>query len=137
MTNRNCNLYYEINPEASRQQAGGPKGYIEHSALRPRILLLLKEKPLWAYTLCMSEWFLYIAESRKGKYYVGITTEPARRIKEHNNGRGSQMAKIEGPFELKYVSQAMPNQSEARKREMQVKRWTRDQKEKLVRGDLD
>ncbi|MEX1112120.1 MAG: GIY-YIG nuclease family protein [Candidatus Andersenbacteria bacterium] len=81
-------------------------------------------------------WYLYIAEARTGKYYVGITTEPARRINDHNNGRGSRMAKNEGPFTLIYTSKPLADQSTARKWEMQVKRWKRDKKEKLIKGEI-
>jgi len=82
-------------------------------------------------------WYLYIARARTGRYYVGITTEPDRRIKEHNKGRGSRMAVNQGPFKLVYVSQPMLNQSEARKREIQVKGWTRQKKERLIIGEIE
>ncbi len=82
-------------------------------------------------------WYLYIAESSKGKFYVGITTEPKRRIEDHNKGNGSRMAKIEGPFRLIYTSLPMANQSEARKREIQIKGWTRAKKQKLIKGELE
>ena len=81
-------------------------------------------------------WFLYIARARTGRYYVGITTEPERRIRDHNNGRGSRMAVGQGPFTLVYTSAALPDQSTARKREIEVKRWKRLKKEKLISGEI-
>jgi len=80
-------------------------------------------------------WYLYIAQARTGRYYVGITTEPERRITDHNRGNGSRMAINQGPFTLVYTSPAMPDQSTARKREIQVKGWNRKKKEKLINGD--
>lgn len=80
-------------------------------------------------------WYLYIAEARTGRYYVGITTEPARRINDHNRGRGSRMALGQGPFKLVYASQPLPDQSTARKLEISVKSWKRQKKQKLIRGD--
>lgn len=80
-------------------------------------------------------WCVYIAKSRFGHYYVGITTNPVRRIIKHNLGVGSLMAKQQGPFVLLYVSDAFATKSEARKREIQIKRWTREKKEKLIRGE--
>ena len=77
-------------------------------------------------------WYLYIAQAKTGNYYVGITTEPARRIDDHNNGRGSRMAVNQGPFTLVYTSPKLPNQSTARKLEMKLKAWSRPQKEKLI-----
>jgi len=82
-------------------------------------------------------WYLYVAEARTGNYYVGITTEPERRIRDHNKGRGSRMAVSQGPFTLIYTSEPLPNQSEARKREMRVKKWTRQEKKKLIDGEID
>jgi predicted GIY-YIG superfamily endonuclease len=79
-------------------------------------------------------WYVYIAKSRLDFYYTGITNNPEKRILKHNNGQGSQMAKQQGPFVLMYVSPEFPNKSEARKREDQIKGWTRYKKEKLISG---
>ena len=49
----------------------------------------------------MSECFTYILQSLKNrKYYIGSTNNLARRIAEHNNGRGGLYTKINGPWEL-------------------------------------
>ncbi|KKU75635.1 MAG: hypothetical protein UY01_C0007G0013 [Candidatus Nomurabacteria bacterium GW2011_GWB1_47_6] len=77
-------------------------------------------------------WYVYIAKSRFGFYYTGISPDPKTRILKHNIGKGSQMAKDQGPFKLVYVSDKFPNKSEARKREIQIKSWRRDKKEKLI-----
>jgi len=45
------------------------------------------------------------------------------------------MAVQQGPFVLVYVSKEFPNKSLARKREIQIKKWTRDKKEKLISGE--
>lgn len=81
-------------------------------------------------------WYLYIAEARTGNYYVGITTEPERRIRDHNNGKGARMAKNQGPFTLIYTSPPLKNQSIARKKEIEVKSWPRAKKQKLIAGTL-
>lgn len=82
----------------------------------------------------MSSWFLYIATSISGRLYVGISTDPARRLVEHNSGRGSRFAKQNGKLKLAYISPLLKNQSEARKREIQLKGWTREKKLKLISG---
>ena len=82
-------------------------------------------------------WFVYIAEARTGAYYVGITTDPLERIAKHNRGDGSRMAMQQGPFKLRYVSKPFVNKSEARKREIQVKGWTKAKKEKLIEGEWE
>tara|TARA_B100000378_G_C18021908_1_gene404475 strand:+ start:178 stop:462 length:285 start_codon:yes stop_codon:yes gene_type:complete len=81
-----------------------------------------------------NRWYLYIAESKSGKYYVGISNDVERRIESHNRGTGSQLAKFDGPFVLKFCSEALENRSEASKIEYHVKRWPRAKKEKLVQG---
>jgi len=80
-------------------------------------------------------WYVYIARARTGRYYVGITTDPEERIAEHNRGDGSRFAINQGPFFLAYTSTAFPDKSSARKREAQIKRWTREKKEKLIQGE--
>jgi putative endonuclease len=80
-------------------------------------------------------WFLYIARARTGIYYTGITTDTKRRIKDHNRGKGSSLARSQGPFTLIYTSNSLPNQSVARKLEIQVKGWTRKEKEGLIKGE--
>ncbi len=80
-------------------------------------------------------WYLYIAEAAKtGNYYVGITTEPKRRIKDHNAGRGSSIAKAQGPFTLRYTTAPLPDQSTARKWEIQIKKWPRQKKTELIQN---
>jgi putative endonuclease len=81
-------------------------------------------------------WFLYIAQARTGIYYTGITTDPTRRIKDHNKGKGSRIARAQGPFILLYTSESLPNRSVATKLEIEVKRWNRKKKEALVQGEI-
>ena len=80
-------------------------------------------------------WIVYIAKSKTGFYYVGITTNVDDRIQAHNFGKGSRMAKQQGPFYLVYKSNNYQNKSLARKREAQIKKWSRLKKEKLISGE--
>ena len=80
-------------------------------------------------------WFVYIAKAHTRRYYIGITNNPARRIEMHNIGQGSQFARDQGPFIFVYVSMPMQSKSDARKREIQLKGWSRIKKEKLVSGE--
>ncbi len=82
-------------------------------------------------------WYLYIAQANTGRYYVGISQNPASRLKDHNKSKGSRFAKLQGPFKLVYVSNKFPYKSEARKREVQVKGWSRDKKIKLISGEWE
>ena len=80
-------------------------------------------------------WYVYITKAKTGRYYTGITNSPEIRIEKHNSGKGSRMAVQQGPFELVYTSNIFPNKSEARKREAQLKGWSKEKKEKLISGE--
>jgi putative endonuclease len=80
-------------------------------------------------------WYVYIAKARTGRYYVGITKNTDERISRHNASRGSRFAINQGPFRLVYKSKPFNSKSGARVREMQIKGWKREKKEKLINGD--
>ena len=80
----------------------------------------------------MENWFVYIARVRSGRYYTGISTRPENRVKTHNSGKGARLAKQQGNFSLVYISDPFANKSLARKREIQVKGWSREKKERLI-----
>jgi putative endonuclease len=80
-------------------------------------------------------WYVYIAKAKTGRYYTGITTDIDKRIETHNAGRGSLFAIQQGPIFLVYGSEKLGSRSEARKREVQIKGWSRAKKEKLIRGE--
>lgn len=79
-------------------------------------------------------WFVYIAKAKTERFYTGITTNSTKRIIKHNSGKGSRFAIEQGPFELIYTSGTFPDKSEARKREIQIKGWSREKKLKLING---
>jgi putative endonuclease len=76
----------------------------------------------------------YILRLRSGALYPGSTTDLDRRWAEHLAGMGGQTTKVDPPVELAY-SEEHATFSEARRREAQVKRWTRAKKEALVSGN--
>jgi predicted GIY-YIG superfamily endonuclease len=80
-------------------------------------------------------WFVYICQSMADHYYIGISPNPLLRTVKHNKGIGAKMARDQGHFKLLYISSPFQSKSEARKREMQLKNWTRAKKEKLIRGE--
>ncbi|MBM4322710.1 MAG: GIY-YIG nuclease family protein [Deltaproteobacteria bacterium] len=82
----------------------------------------------------MSAWF-YILRLKSGKLYIGATTDLPARYQDHQSGKACQTTKVDPPFALVY-SETFDSFTEARKREAQVKRWSRAKKEALVSGDL-
>lgn len=74
--------------------------------------------------------YCYILECSDGTYYTGWTTDPARRVHQHNAGRGARYTRARRPVRLVYVEE-LPDQRAAMKRERAIKALPRSQKEKL------
>lgn len=75
----------------------------------------------------------YILECADGTYYIGWTNDLEKRLVTHNEGKGAKYTRARLPVELAY-HESFKTESEARKREYELKRWTRKRKERLVRG---
>jgi len=80
-------------------------------------------------------WFVYIGQAPTTRYYTGISTDPHERIEVHNRDEGAKFSHDQGALRLLYVSPPFETKSEARRREIQIKGWTRTKKEKLIRGE--
>lgn len=77
-------------------------------------------------------WHLYILRTPTGLLYTGITTDVARRVAQHQAGKGAKA--LRGKGELTLVFQCLAgNRSSASKLEYQVKQLSKSQKERLVR----
>ena len=78
---------------------------------------------------------LYILRLKSGNLYIGATTNLKQRYQDHLNGQACRTTKLDPPLKIVY-SESLPTFSDARKREAQIKRWSRAKKEALVAGDL-
>ena len=79
-------------------------------------------------------WYLYILRCGDGTLYTGITTDVARRLEAHRQGRGAKYTRGRGPLELAYQDKCGTH-SLALKREAAVKRLPRQEKEALISGN--
>ena len=79
------------------------------------------------------QWQLYIVRTAKGSLYTGITTDVARRVAQHQSGRGARALRGKGPLELMFHCEA-GDRASASRLEYQVKQLTRQQKLLLVAG---
>jgi putative endonuclease len=77
-------------------------------------------------------WIVYILELSNGKYYTGITNDLEERLKQHSAGKGSKIVKSFLPFKLIYTEKTI-NRSTASKREIEIKKLSRKEKERLVK----
>ena len=77
--------------------------------------------------------YCYILECSDGTYYTGWTTDPDRRVKQHNKGIGAKYTSTSRPVKLVYL-ESLSNRTAAMKRELAIKKMRRVQKSKLVNG---
>ena len=81
------------------------------------------------------DWFFYIVRCKDNSLYSGITNDLEERLREHNQGTGARYALARRPVTLVY-SEKYNDATEARKREVQIKRWSKGKKERLIKGFL-
>ena len=79
--------------------------------------------------------FVYILRCADGSLYIGETGNLQRRLGQHRDGSACAFTKRRGPVSLAYAEEH-PTSLSARRRERQLKRWTRAKKEALIVGDL-
>ena len=77
--------------------------------------------------------YVYILKCRDGSYYTGYTNNLDERISKHQAGKAAKYTRGRLPVELIYYEELV-GKSAAMKREVAIKRFTRAEKEKLVRG---
>jgi putative endonuclease len=93
--------------------------------------------------------FVYILRTSSNRLYVGVTANLNQRISAHSRGKGAEWLKAgppgperalesrRGDLDAHLVySEPHPTLGSARKREIQLKKWSRKKKEALISGDL-
>ncbi len=76
-------------------------------------------------------WVVYILECKDGSLYTGITNDFDARLLAHEEGRGAKYTKGRGPFFVRY-QEVCEGRSEASKREIQIKKFSRIDKMALI-----
>ncbi len=77
--------------------------------------------------------FVYILRCADDTFYTGSTNDLNKRLVEHNHAkRGAHYTKIRRPVELIY-SETFSTYAETRKREGEIKRLSRAQKNSLIK----
>jgi len=77
-------------------------------------------------------YFVYILECADKSLYTGSTNDLEKRLYKHNNLKsGAHYTKIRRPVILKYHEE-VTNYTDARKRESEIKRLSREQKIELI-----
>jgi len=80
-----------------------------------------------------SDWFVYILRCADNSLYTGITTDPERRLIEHNAEKSvTKYTRARQPVTMVY-QEAVESRSQAGQREAQIKSLTRVQKKALIK----
>ena len=82
-----------------------------------------------------NEWCVYVLRCADRTLYTGIAKDVDKRVTEHNedNRKAARYTRGRRPVELVYVESAFSH-SEAAKREAEMKRMTKREKEKLIKS---
>lgn len=75
--------------------------------------------------------YTYMLRCADGTLYTGWTNDLARRVETHNRGRGGKYTRARLPVALVYA-EPHESESDARRREVQIKRMTRAEKLALI-----
>lgn len=80
-----------------------------------------------------TNWHLYMIRTHSNQLYTGISTNPERRLRQHQGELvgGAKALRGKGPLQLVY-QQRYPDRASASKAEYQFKQLTKLEKEQLV-----
>ena len=78
--------------------------------------------------------FTYIVRCADDALYVGYTEDLAARERVHNDGKGAAFTARRRPVRIIYAEE-YPSVERAMARERQLKRWSREKKEALIRNE--
>lgn len=76
-------------------------------------------------------WYCYMLRCSDGTFYVGITNDLEERLREHNRGKDSAYTAKRRPVRLVW-SEPHPTKEAARRREIEIKGWSRRKKAGLL-----
>ena len=75
--------------------------------------------------------YVYIVRCADGSLYTGYARDPLARVAVHNSGRGAKYTSGRRPVRLVYA-ESFESVGEALRREIALKRRSREQKEALI-----
>ncbi|MFB6153362.1 MAG: GIY-YIG nuclease family protein [Halodesulfurarchaeum sp.] len=78
--------------------------------------------------------YIYVLRCADGTFYTGYTTDPERRVAEHNEGKGAKYTRGRTPVELVHT-EGFGSRSAAMQREAAIKRLSHEEKARLVAGE--
>ena len=89
-----------------------------------------------APSLSRGQSVVYFLRLTSGVIYVGSSTDFEQRLDDHLSGQACRTTQLDPPVAVLRI-ETYATFSDARRRELQIKRWSRAKKEALIRGDRD
>lgn len=83
----------------------------------------------------MTDWTLYILKCQDDSYYTGITNNLDKRLTDHASGKGAKYMRGRSPFTLVF-QESHQDRSGASRREAEIKKFSRTEKETLIAQNL-
>ncbi|MGE3279141.1 MAG: GIY-YIG nuclease family protein [Candidatus Altimarinota bacterium] len=77
-------------------------------------------------------YFIYLARCSDGTLYTGYCRDLNEREQRHNQGLGAKYTRGRLPVQIVYFEEFL-NRSDAMKREAEIKTWTKQQKELVIK----
>lgn len=77
---------------------------------------------------------VYILKCSDGSLYTGWTNNLEKRLRTHQQGKGAKYTRARLPVELVYF-ESYEDASQARKREAEIKKLSREKKLELIKKD--
>jgi putative endonuclease len=100
-----------------------------------RLLLPLRERTLAVEPTkdYCTDWYVYILLCADSTLYTGITTDPERRVQEHNtcNKKGARYTRARRPVRLLW-QETHTDRASASRREYQIKKMSAQKKRALM-----
>src|SRR5262245_46935602 len=78
---------------------------------------------------------VYFLRLRSGAFYIGVSEDLEGRLEDHSLGRACRTTHLDPPASFIRL-EVYSTFSDARRREAQLKRWSRAKKEAFVAGDI-
>ena len=76
-------------------------------------------------------YYFYLLRCSDNSLYAGICIDLEKRVEIHQNGKGAKYTRSRLPVTLVYQEQHR-SKGDALRREAEVKKWTKERKERLV-----
>ncbi|MBU5488529.1 GIY-YIG nuclease family protein [Clostridium sp. MSJ-8] len=80
--------------------------------------------------------YVYVIRCKDNTLYTGWTNDLEKRFKAHCCGKGAKYTRGRGPLELVYY-ETYAEKKAAMKREYALKKLTKEEKEKLIKGFIN